>query len=188
MVFSSFTISKYKKYTLITSKINLRNKDKKNSIKIKPKTKSCGNKILIIDSMENENIAQENILSKMNIYNNNNINDNIYLNEEKKILSHKNFFESQLPSEEIFIRQKQQIKLIKEKNDKYKKNTLSKSSPNQNILRTINHKRRHNENLENIIEELNIYHNDDKNIQNQKYNSINNFIKGKKIFKEISYI
>ena len=75
---------------------------------------------------------------------------------------------------------------MKEKNDKYKKNTLSKSSPNQNILSTINHKRRHNENLENIIEELNIYHNDDKNIQNQKYNSINNFIKRKKIFKEIS--
>lgn len=79
---------------------------------------------------------------------------------------------------------------MKEKNDKYKKNTLSKSSrsPNQNILRTINHKRRHNENLENIIEELNIYHNDDKNIQNPKYNSINNFIKRKKILKEISYI
>ena len=188
MAFSSFTISKYKKYTLndITNKINLRNKDKKNSIKIKPKTKSCGNKILIIDSIESENIAQENILSKMNIYNDNNINNNIYLNEEKKILSHKNFFESQLLSEEIFIKQKQQIKLMKEKNDKYKKNTLSKSSPNQNILSTINHKRRHNENLENIIEELNIYHNDDKNIQNQKYNSINNFIKRKKIFKEIS--
>ena len=110
MAFSSFTISKYKKYTLndITNKIILRNRDKKNSIKIKPKTKSCGNKILIIDSIESENIAQENILSKVNIYNNNNnINNNIYLNEEKKILSHKNFFESQLPSEEIFIRQKQ---------------------------------------------------------------------------------
>ena len=107
--FSSFRISKYKKYTLndITNKINLRNKDKKNSIKIKPKTETCGNKILIIDSIENENIVQENILSKMNIYNDNNINNNIYLNEEKKILSHKNFFESQLPSEEIFIRQKQ---------------------------------------------------------------------------------
>ena len=109
LAFSSFTISKHKKYTLndITNKINLRNKDKKNSIKIKPKTKLCGNKILIIDSIESENIAQENLLSKMNIYNDNNINNNIYLNEEKKILSHKNFFESQLPSEEIFIRQKQ---------------------------------------------------------------------------------
>ena len=106
MVFSSFTISKYKKYTLndITNKINLSNEDKKNSTKIKPKTKSNDNKILIIDSIERENIAQENILSKVNIYNNNNINNNIYLNEEKKILSHKNFFESQLPSEVIFFR------------------------------------------------------------------------------------
>ena len=99
LAFSSFTISKYKKYTLndITNKINLRNKDKKNSIKIKPKTKSCGNKILIIDSIESENIAQENILSKMNIYNDNNINNNIYLNEEKKyyhikIFLNHNFF------------------------------------------------------------------------------------------------
>ena len=76
---------------------------------------------------------------------------------------------------------------MKEKNDKYKKNSLSKLSPsqNQNILSTINQSR-HNENLENIIEELNIYH--ENNIQNQKYNSINNFIKRKKIFKEISYI
>ena len=177
--FSSITLSKYKQYTLNNNKNVL---DKKVN-----KTSMSPNKILIIDSTESEKIDEENIFSKISIYNNNKNN----LNYEK-VHSHKNLFQSHLSSEEVFIRQKEQIKLMKEKNIRYKNNSLSNLNTNINYIKKKNHKRNYNnQNLGNIIEEINSLNNkdndDDKILKSQKFHSVNNMLKRKRSFREINF-
>ena len=175
LYFSSMVLSKYKKYTLNDAE-NI--KDKKINKTI------TSNKILILDSIESEKIDEEDILSKINIYN-----SKANLNEVKKVHSQKNIFKSGLPSEEIFIRQKEQIKLMKEKNDKIKNNSLIQ---NINNNKKKNHKRNYIiQNLGNIIEELNSLNNNDNNdnnkiLRSQKYSSLNNKIKRKRSFRELN--
>ena len=178
LYFSSLALSKHKKYKLNDTKNN--NTDKKINL-----TTTSPNKILNIDTIEREKIDEENILSKINIYN-----SKANLNEMKKIHSQKNLFKSKLPSEEIFIRQKEQIKLMKEKNDKIKNNSFS---PNINFIKKKNHKRNYTiPNLGNIIEELNSLNNNDndndvdnKILRSQKYSSLNK-IKRKRSFRELN--
>ena len=175
LYFSSIVFSKYKKY--------MDNNPQNQSEKKINKTTTSPNKILIIDSIESEKIDEEGILSKINIYN-----SKANLNEVKKVHSQKYLFKSEIPSEEIFIRQKEQIKLMKEKNDKIKNNSLR---TNTNIIKNNNHKRNYTiQNLGNLIEEFNSLNNNDndngnnKILRSQKFSTLNNNIKRKRSFRE----
>ena len=149
--FSIANISKYKKY--LNNNNNNENRNKKEN-KVE-KTKSYINKIINIDIIDNENIDEEKICKKINIYRNNSDNKQ-YINEE-------------------------QIKKIKEKNNRLTYNNSSSNiKERKKVIKEYKHKRNPQKNIDNILNEINnIY---SKNISNQKFHSI---IKQRKSFKDI---
>ena len=174
--FSIANISKYKKY--LNNNNNNENRNKKEN-KVE-KTKSYINKIINIDIIDNENIDEEKICKKINIYRNNSDNKK-NLNEEQINKLKEKIYISQNSSESIFIKQKEKIKKIKEKNNLLTYNNSSSNiKESKKVIKEYKHKRNPQKNIDNILNEINnIY---SKNISNQKFHSI---IKQRKSFKDI---
>ena len=195
--FSLMNISKYKKYTLSENNIHncIRDKiiEKKNENKINKKSysfrksRSINDKIINIESIDDENINKEIIIEKINENKNDNDNINSDINNENENYEYnlefdKNIYESQIPSEQIFLRQKKQIEIMKEKNNQYKFNNslLNLNKSNTNCKENENKlQKRHKKNSSNILDEINSTL--IENISNQKLQSI---IKQRKSFKE----
>ena len=181
--FSFANVSKYKKYTLYNNNNESLKTDNNNKI---GRTKSNNPKIINIDIIDNELINHENIFKKINIYQKNNDNDDKKDLNKNQIVHRnaKNKYVSQNSSEVIFLRQKEQIKKMKEKNNLYKFNNSSLSlNERKNRFKDNKHIRNRQKNIDidNIINSLNSIHNNN-NIANQKYHSI---IKQRKSFKDI---
>ena len=174
--FSLANISKYKKY--LNNNNNNKNINKKEN-KVE-KTKSYINKIINIDIIDNENIDEEKICKKINIYRNNSDNKK-NLNEEQINKLKEKIYISQNSSESIFIKQKEKIKKIKEKNNLLTYNNSSSNiKESKKVIKEYKHKRNPQKNIDNILNEINTIYN--KNISNKKFHSI---IKQRKSFKDI---
>ena len=181
--FSSINFTKYKKYTLNIDENEINNEQKNEQ----NKTYNINN-INIINSSQNENIDEENIIQKINIYKNVEENKDDLSDEKNKEIFEKNVFESQIPSEELFIRQKEQIKFMKEKNKLYRNNisflniqeNKNKNNVKENKLKSIN-----KNNSRNKIKELNLNDNEENiDIINQNFD---NLIQQRKSFRENGY-
>ena len=183
--FSSINFTKYKKYTLNIDENELNNE----KITRQYKTENINNNYNIsnINATESENIGEENIMGKINIYSNIEENKNDLNKEKNSDIFEKNAFESQIPSEELFIRQKEQIKFMKEKNNQYRNNNLFLNM-NENKNNFIGNKLRANKknNSRNKIKELNLNLNDNKENQYIIQN-FDNLIKQRKSFRENGY-
>ena len=84
-------------------------------------------------------------------------------------------------SESIFIKQKEKIKKIKEKNNRLTYNNSSSNiKESKKVIKEYKHKRIPQKNIDNILNEINTIYN--KNISNKKFHSI---IKQRKSFKDI---
>ena len=174
--FSLVNISKYKKYTL-----NYDQSEKINDNNFKANQANVIIKNIVVESFGNEKIEEENILKKMNIYNNKESDKNVIKEENLKKLQI-NIFESKIPSEEIFIRQKEQIKIMKEKNDQFKyNNSLLKFEESLKNNKYTSYKKNLKKSIKNLNQRKNNFNMDNKNKLNQK-----NFpkIRERKSFKE----
>ena len=185
--FSLINISKYKNNYKENQNIYNSKKDniKANNIdkNISKEDKYIYDEIIDIDNMDNEDIDKQYIIEEINELSDNNHNKK-KLNIERDIYGYnfelkKNLFESRLPSEQIFLRQKKKIQLMKERNNKNKFSNLLK---NLNKSHKIINLTKHKKNSSNIFNEINSALND--NISNKKLHSI---IKRAKSFKETNF-
>lgn len=167
--FSLMNISKYKKYTLNQNQNekNDENNFEKNQTKI-------NNNIINLESLGNEKIEEEELLKKINIYKNFDKHQIFFGSNEKNINQFPRNLESNIAIEEIFIRQKDQIQKMKEKNEQYKYNSSLK--PKESIKNAKTYKNRINlkKNLEYSFQRKNYSNSDNNNISSQKlYYEIN---------------
>ena len=164
--FSLVNISKYKKYTL-----NYDQSEKINDNNFKANQANVIIKNIVVESFGNEKIEEENILKKMNIYNNKESDKNVIKEENLKKLQN-NIFESKIPSEEI----------MKEKNERFKyNNSLLKFEESLKNNKYTNYKKNLKKSIKNLNQRKNNFNMDNKNKLNQK-----NFskIRERKSFKE----
>ena len=148
----SMNLSKYKKYTLNNNINNINNINGINSINNNGKiisenkigkSKTNKEKSINLETIDNEHVNEEKIKDKIKIYKCNS-NKNI-LNEECNninIINQKSMNESQISSEQLFLRQKERIKLMKEKNYfKLNNSLLNKNQNNKKDKIKDNHKK-----------------------------------------------
>lgn len=168
--YSLMNISKYKKYTIYKS--NYLKEGKTENIVQKKKYYSINKKIIDDGYFHKDNLSKT---QKFGQYS-----TNTEIRKDNSEVS-KNNFESQIPSEEIFLRQKEQIKILKEKNNQYRYNNSlinfnrTTTDNNENMPKVMN-----NKNNFNLLYEINSTLNDN-NISNQKLQSK---VKQRKSFKE----
>jgi hypothetical protein len=161
----SMNLSKYKNYTLNNKSIT---KTNTNTKKISIKN---------TNTIDNEKVNEEKINEKVNSYNRYNYKKGYtedYNNSDKK--SNK----SQISSEQIFLRQKERIKLMKEKTLRYNNSLLNKNESNKKEKNDNNNNNNQNEdNIDDFFNEINPMLNDQ--FFNDKLNST---IKQRISFKE----
>ena len=170
--YSLMNISKYKKYTIYKSKENYVKEEKTENFIKKRKYYSINKKIIDDSYFDKEKISKTHKIEKYS--------GNTEIRKDNSEIG-KNNVESQLPSEEIFLRQKEQIKILKEKNNQYRCNNslinLNRTTTgnNENISKVMNKKKSFN-----LLDEINSTL-IDNSISNQKMQSI---VKHRKSFKE----
>ena len=131
----SLSLSKYKNYTL--------------NNKIITKSKTNISRMLNRESIDNEKVNEEKINEKVGNYNNYNYKKGLtedYIHFDKKSNG------SQISSEQIFMRQKERIKLMKEKTLHYNNSLINNQSVKKETMN--NSKNQEFENIENFLGEI----------------------------------
>ena len=170
--YSLMNISKYNNYTIYKSKVNFLKEEKTENIVNKRKYYSINKKKIKDDYFDTEKLSKTQKIEKYSA--------NTEIRKDSSEIGKNNFI-SQIPSEEIFLRQKEQIKILKEKNNQYRYNNSlinfnrTTTGNNENTSNVMNKK-----NSFNLLDGINSTLND-KSISNQKLQSI---VKQRKSFKE----